>query len=257
MNNGDDVQYYLLKSPRVVGVEANSALCEQVRRRFSEHVRSGRLIVLNVALSAGGADRRVPFYVHKTNHRLSQLARPPAHLTANFEMVEVESRTPASIVREFGEPAYVKIDLEGFDLAVLKNLFAEGIYPPEISAEAHTADIFAELLANGYAAFNLVDGPTIEKRYGRTTIITADGRVPFAFKAHSAGPFGEDIRTSWQEPDSFFYRLAAAGLGWKDVHASRTITPEPPLTHRQILARQGAALAGKILAGFKRRLFPG
>ena len=34
MNNGDDVAYYLKKDVRIVGVEANKALCDQVCRRF-------------------------------------------------------------------------------------------------------------------------------------------------------------------------------------------------------------------------------
>jgi hypothetical protein len=36
MNNGDDVEYYLLKAPRVVGVDANPGLCAEVRKRFAD-----------------------------------------------------------------------------------------------------------------------------------------------------------------------------------------------------------------------------
>lgn len=31
MNNGDDTEYYLLKGANVVGVDANLALCDEVR----------------------------------------------------------------------------------------------------------------------------------------------------------------------------------------------------------------------------------
>jgi FkbM family methyltransferase len=257
MNNGDDVEYYLMKGATVVGVEANRSLCELVERRFAGAIEEGRLCVLNVALSGEESDGPIPFYLHKTNHVLSQLPKPADGDLQNFEAIEVACRTPASIVREFGEPWYIKIDLERLDLAVLDNLFAAGILPPEISAEAHSADIFACLVANGYSSFNLVDGLTVAKRYGRATISTPNGHREFHFKQHSAGPFGDDIVSAWEDTDTFLYTLANAGLGWKDIHASRVIPPASPASHKQILARQARAVARKAIAGLKRRILPG
>ena len=254
MNNGDDVEYYLLKAARVVGVEANKNLCELVERRFSAEIESGRLVVLNFALAAEESSDPIPFYLHKTNHVLSQLPKPADDDLANFEEVRVSCRTPASIVREFGDPWYVKIDVEHFDLTVLENLFSAGIAPPEISAESHDAAVFACLVAAGYRSFSLVDGPSVARLYGRTQIATSNGPMEFRFKEHSAGPFGEDIRTAWEDPNTFLYTLAAAGLGWKDIHASKTIDPEPPASHKQILARQAAAVARRALAGLKGRV---
>ncbi len=254
MNNGDDVEYYLLKARRVVGVEANTSLCEFVEQRYESEIASGRLTVLNVALAEQESDAAISFYLHKTNHVLSQLPRPAEAELHNFEVVRVACRTPANIVREFGEPIYIKVDVEHFDLAVLKNLFAAGIFPPEISAESHSADIFACLVASGYKSFNLVDGPSVASRYGRTKIATDDGPREFAFKEHSAGPFGEDIRTPWEDADTFLYTLASAGLGWKDVHASRVVPAAPPAAHREILRRQAMAVARKIGAGLWARI---
>jgi len=255
MNNGDDVEYYLMKGARVVGVEANRSLCELVERRFADAIERGKLIVLNVALSDQESSELIPFYVHRTNHVLSQLQRPSEATLDQFDEVKVECRTPTSIVREFGDPAYIKIDIEGADLAVLEDLSAAGILPPEISAESHSVAIFARLVANGYRSFNLVDGPSVGKMYGRATIETPDGRKPYRFKAHSAGPFGDDIRTPWEDPDTFFYTLAAAGLGWKDIHASRVIAPVPSASGAKIVARQAKGLARKIAGGMARRLF--
>jgi FkbM family methyltransferase len=257
MNNGDDVEYYLFKGTRVVGVEANRDLCAQVESRFRAQIERGDLIILNVALSREETGEPLSFFVHKTNHTLSQLPRPGDEVLHQFEEVKVRCRTPASIVREFGEPLYVKIDVEHFDLAVLGNLFAAGIFPPEISAESHSADIFACLLSNGYTSFNLVDGRSVAKLYGDTTISTPEGPRQFHFRQDSAGPFGEDIRTPWQDADTFFYTLASAGLGWKDIHASRTIPAEPPASHRTILKRQAGAIAKKLIAGVAGRIRPG
>jgi hypothetical protein len=76
MNNGDDVEYYLLKAQRVVAVEANSALCEEATRRFSSAIADGRLTILNVALSDQETGEPVTFYLHRQHHVLSQLPRP-------------------------------------------------------------------------------------------------------------------------------------------------------------------------------------
>ena len=228
MNNGDDVEYYLLKAQRVVAVEANSALCEEATRRFSSAIADGRLTILNVALSDRETGEPVTFYLHKQHHVLSQLPRPEEARLHEFDAVEVPCRTPASIIREYGEPLYVKIDVEHFDLPVLKNIFAAGIFPSEISAEAHDVGVFACLVANGYASFNLVDGGSVHRTYADTKIATRDGSKPFSFKEHSAGPFGEDFGTPWEDPNSFFYTLANAGLGWKDIHASKVIPPRQP-----------------------------
>lgn len=219
MNNGDDVEYYLLKNARVVGVEANAALCETARHRFSREIASGQLTILNLALSDRQSAEPLTFYIHKTNHVLSQLPKPDEASLHEFEPVRVPSRTPSSIVRKFGPPLYIKIDVEHFDLNVLRQLFAAGIRPPEISAESHSIAVFACLVENGYKRFSLVDGWTVPKLYGNATVATPGGPRAYSFPKHSAGPFGVDIRSQWSDADEFFLELAKAGLGWKDIHA--------------------------------------
>ena len=247
MNNGDDVEYYLLKADRVVAVEANAALCEGVRARFAGAIEEGRLTVLNVALASEESAESVTFYLHKKHHVLSQLPRPDPDRLDEFEPVKVPCRTPAGIVAEYGEPLYIKIDVERFDLAVLQNLFEAGIHPPEISAEAHDVSVFGCLLTNGYRSFNLVDGGGVARLYGTSQIETADGKRHFQFREHSAGPFGKDIATDWQDPNSFFYTLANAGLGWKDIHASSTIDPTPPPTNRAALKHEAVTFVRRAL----------
>ena len=75
MNNGDDAEYYLLKGSKVVGVDANPALCRQVEQRFAAEIGEGRLVVLNCALPRGEAGA-TDFFIHKENDVLSQLPVP-------------------------------------------------------------------------------------------------------------------------------------------------------------------------------------
>ncbi|QNP42750.1 FkbM family methyltransferase [Sphingomonas daechungensis] len=131
MNNGDDVEYYLLKADKVVGVEANPALCKAVEERFAQEIAAGRLVVLNVALSTEDSGRSLDFYTHKTNHVLSQLAAPDLENAEEFERVEVLCRRPSEVIRDHGAPRYVKVDLEGMDGAVLREIFRAGIHPPK------------------------------------------------------------------------------------------------------------------------------
>jgi FkbM family methyltransferase len=225
MNNGDDVDYYLRKGHKVIAVEANPKLCTLCEERFRSEIKSGSLTVLNVALSDGSSSGSVNFYIHKKHHFLSQLLEPAPGETDDFERIRVPQQRASGIVNEYGSPHYIKIDIEGLDSAILRDLFDAGIKPDFISAEAHSVNVFAILVAGGYNCFNLVDGPSVRSAYGNTVINTLNGTEKYSFKAHSAGPYGEDLASPWLDSDSFFYLLAAEELGWKDIHASKILKP--------------------------------
>ena len=227
-NNGDDIPYYLMKAGRVVAVEANSVLCAQIRSRFHEAIRDGRLVVENCVLDVAPARDAVPFHIHRANHVLSQFPKPPEAQSSQFEGILLPSRNVVDLVRHYGEPFYVKCDLEQFDQAILGALFAHGIRPPYISAESHGIEVFATLLAlGGYRAFKLVDGASVSTKYRDAGIRTEAGLVKYSFPHHSAGPFGEDVRGPWMTPDNFFRLLGWVGLGWKDIHATSVEAADP------------------------------
>ncbi len=227
-NNGDDIPYYLKKSDRVVAVEANPHLADQIKWRFHADVTSGRLVVLGCVLSASADDHPVPFYLHKHESVRSQYPTPPADEAHLFDTITLASRRASDIIQQYGEPYYVKIDVEGYDHVVLKELFLAGITPEFISAESHHIDVFSTLVSiGGYKAFKLVDGAGVPVRYHNAVIKTQLGEELYSFPSHSAGPFGEDIAGPWIAPDHFFKLLALVGLGWKDVHARREPAPDP------------------------------
>jgi hypothetical protein len=142
--------------------------------------------------------------------------------------VPLPARNVAGLMRQYGDPYYVKIDLEHYDQVLLEDLFRNGIRPAYISAESHDVTVLALLVAVGrYTAFKLVDGPTVAQRYKDHTIHTTLGPERYSFPHHSAGPFGDDISGPWLTANNFFRLLAFQGLGWKDVHASHVATPDP------------------------------
>jgi FkbM family methyltransferase len=230
--NGADLPYYLLKADRVVAVEANPVHCDEIRSHLAEPLTSGRLVVVNAVLDVAPGSRDVPFYIHKTRPWLSQYPRPAAEQCAAFTETLLPARNVVDMIREYGDPYYVKIDLEHFDHVILRALFEQGIRPPYISAEAHTAEVFAILLAlGGYQSFKLVDGPTVRTRYRDRTISTTKGTTKHSFAHAAAGPFGNDIDGPWMAPNPFLRLLGYAGLGarntYKDIHASRVDPADP------------------------------
>jgi FkbM family methyltransferase len=216
-NNGDDSDYYLKKGLRVVAVEANPILAQKLTRRFSGAIGEGRLTVLNFAMTNDNCDE-IEFFINESDDKRSSVIR-----FAGARSVRVKARRLSELVREHGKPYYVKIDLEGSDVAVLRDLFGAGYRPPFISAEAYSIDILCHLVAAGYAKFKITEGRFVHCPYYRRPLQNAEGNL---FEHHfpmssSSGPFGHDIPGDWLSVDEAFQYLATFGLGWKDIHAMR------------------------------------
>jgi FkbM family methyltransferase len=227
-NNGDDIPYYLLKSDRVVAVEANPVLAQSINARFVDEVKAGRLAVENCVITSEGDCGPIDFYIHKSNHVLSQLPPPKPSEAERFEKTVLMSKSIADLLKDHGNPYYVKIDIEHYDALLLKALFKAGVVPPFISAESHSIEIFSLLVSEGhYNAFKLVAGATVAQDYADRNIISyGDGSlVRYSFPFHSAGPFGEDVEGDWMDADVFLKVLAFEGLGWKDIHATHVQDP--------------------------------
>jgi FkbM family methyltransferase len=224
-NNGDDIPYYLLKADIVVAVEANPILVAKIEERFSDEITEGRLFVENCVLTVDNQSESVPFFLHKKGDVLSTAA-DFAENDPSFEKIFVKPINVIELIYFYGEPYYIKIDLEGIDHIILECLFLNNIRPPYISAESHLIEVFCLMVAIGnYSSFKLVDGYSVSKRYNDCMISTSKGSLQYSFPFHSAGPFGNDIHGQWMTPANFFRVLSYAGLGWKDIHASRLDAP--------------------------------
>lgn len=227
MNNGDDSRYYLDKGFSVIGIEADPSLCAFCRDRFRDEIASGRMTVVNVGvgLDEGESD----FYINKRQDTLSTF-RPDDHDSTKWEIKPVQMRRLSSLIREFGIPTYVKIDVEHHDHFVLIDLYNNSICPPYISAEAHTIEIYCVLVMMGYEQFALVEGEKVAQRYGNHRIRRIDGTdMPYSFELHTSGPFGDDLDLEWVGKLALLKQLLACGLGWVDIHARRLPGDTQPL----------------------------
>ncbi len=230
-NNGDDLPYYLKKSDLVIACEANPYLCEVMTNRFQEAINSGRLKIFNCILTTEKSSPSNEFYIHKKNHVLSTFCKPDESAISEFQKIYQESKNVIDLIREYGSPYYIKIDLEGYDINVLKCLFNNNIFPDYISCESHVIDVFCTLVSLGdYKSFKMVSGPSVSIKY-RDAIIKIkspnEKTEKMDFPSHSAGPFGEDIHGEWMTRDNFFKLLSNTGLGWIDIHASKIDSPNP------------------------------
>jgi len=226
-NNGDDIPYYLLKADQVIAVEANPELCDTMRSRFASEINEGRLIVENCVVTDGDTAGDVRFFIHKSNHVLSQFVEPLESQKGQFREIRLSSKPVQRLILQHGVPHFVKIDIECYDAPILRALFLHNIFPPYVSAESHTIEAFAILVATGlYKAFKLVDGISVPSVYRDRIIVDQLGNSHrHSFPGHSAGPFGQDVDGEWMNADQFSRLLTFEGLGWKDIHASRVDEP--------------------------------
>jgi len=229
-NNGDDVEYYLKKADLVVAVEANKDLSAKIESRYAHEISTGLLVVENCAVTIEPNVDSINFYQFPNGSVISSLVPPKED---GYEVVTVPAKTINALIEQYGKPYYIKIDIEGYDALVLEDLFKSGHRPPYISAESHTADIYAIMLAlGGYQSFQLVEGEQVEQLYENHAIKTKSGKQRFSFARHSAGPFGEDIKGAWYEREDFHILLAQRGFGWRDIHATTEIKPKPRMLQR-------------------------
>lgn len=223
MNNGDDLPYYLAKGTKIVGVEANPSLCESVRSEYSNEIRTGQIVIENCVLSADQDEGEVDFYIHTGNHVMSQFPRPSDELMGEFEATRIQQRLPSSIVKQHGEPHYIKLDIEHYDRFVLQELFSQGIYPPLISSEIHDLRVYQLMKDAGYTFFNLVIGIEVEEQYRNLSFLDVAGTSrTFSFPHDSAGPFGVDLRFPWLRTWQMDLVFRFIGPRWADLHASRS-----------------------------------
>ncbi len=222
MNNGDDTAYYLKKGCRVVAIDANPQLCAEAQIRFSESISNGLLEVLNVGLT--DQEGVAEFSINTHEHAISTFAphkfAAMDWVTQDWTKVNVSTTRLSKIVQEYGNPWFIKIDVEFYDTIVLLDLLRERVLPPLISVEVQELTSFYALACMGYSQFRIVPGDTMHLKYGDRSIKKCDGTVVrHSFERSSSGPFDDDLPDPWIDGIDAIKGLLKLGVGWVDVHA--------------------------------------
>lgn len=157
-NVGDKTRLFRQIGATVVALEPNPATFGMLQTRFA---RESGVRTLN---QAGGAIvSTADMAVFKTSHALSTLADKLSQSTREaiargdevMETRHVVVTTIDKLIEDFGMPYYVKIDVEGFELNVLKGL---SVSIPFISFECNLPDFEQETIACVAALKALNDG---------------------------------------------------------------------------------------------------
>lgn len=197
MDSGEDTEYYLARGFRVVAVEADPAMCAEAEERFHAEIAEGSLVVVNKAIGR----ERGTFKFHVCDTMTAWSTASDAlrdHWTAQgatFRTIEVEFVDASDLIAAFGEPYYVKIDIEGHDQICLDQLHDAGVRPTWVSLELdlkrfHLA--LATLEKMGYDRFTLVDQSKVPDQ--RIAPTSTEGRyADYSFCMGHTGLFGSDL----------------------------------------------------------------
>jgi FkbM family methyltransferase len=213
MHTGKDTEFYLKKGYNVVGVEANNALVDQVKTRLKDFVKTGKLTICDVAIAE--YEGEIEFYINESHDDWGTIRKSFADRNVRFgtknSLVKVPCTTFAGILKRFGVPYYLKIDIEGADTLCLHALQDFDDKPKYISLEAGLnsfEETFTELslLWNlGYRQFKIVN--QANNPHIRCPDPPREGKfVDYTFDFFCSGPFGEEAPGKWLTIEQTFLK---------------------------------------------------
>jgi FkbM family methyltransferase len=244
-HRGEDSRFYLQKGFRVVAVEANPALCRELRDMFFREIASGQFVLVESAIAEVTGE--VEFFVNSAHSIWGTISREFAERDRmNFSRMVVPSITFNSLLQSYGVPRYLKIDIEGADMLCLECLLAASDRPDFVSFESDRKTISALrselslLMRLGYRRFQLVDQKTVQQQ--KQPHPAREGRyADCAIAPDAAGLFGLELPGRWLSTSGFvasYARVMArdrlGGLAkrcglpnvirgsWYDIHASKS-----------------------------------
>jgi len=216
---GENLPYYLIKSELVIAVEANRESCNFIKKKFQKEIIEKKLIVENCIVGETNEINN-DFYLNE-NHLLSQYPLPNKNLLYKFKKINLEKKDIATLFSTYGQPYYVKIDLEEYDHVILKRIFDLKIKPNYISAEAINNDVIKLFLTDiNYNSFKLIEGNSVGFLYNKFNFKNNEKTIKYSFPENSAGPFGNDIMGNWINKKNFSKLMEYKKSGWRDIHAS-------------------------------------
>ena len=150
----------------------------------------------------------------------------------------------------YGEPYYIKVDIEHYDQEILMALFHNNIRPPYISAESDSIEVFSLFVSLGkYKSFNIVDGQSVFNVYSNHRIKTAAGEEylnKILWSVHSEKTCPGPVMSNANNP---FQYSALEGLGWKDIHATTELMADPAAQPRRLREFFFRAMKHKLRLG--------
>ena len=118
------------------------------------------------------------------------------------------------------EIEYIKIDIEGADKLILRDLLQNNILAKNLSVECQDPEVIELLLKSTYKSFKFFKGKDMTfKKNIEITSKNNDKKI-INFDKDSSGPFGDDIPGNYYDKNSILPYFLNNGLGWIDIHCS-------------------------------------
>lgn len=233
-HKGEDAEFYLAKGFNVIALEANPLLVKKGMVKFKNNIKNGQLILINKAVTDSKKEK-IRFYIHPLKSDWGSCFVDLAESDGvKSQVVEVNTVNLDELFLQFGVPRYMKVDIEGYDLYVAKQLSISNKRPLYVSFEINKKDyagIFSYLFVAGYKNFQLVNQANHPYR-----AVPKEGRegnklISYRFGRYSSGYFGEDLpQDKWLSYDDALARYIKyrelkqldnkeLALGWIDLHA--------------------------------------
>ena len=114
---GDKTNAFLACGAKVVVIEPETRLINHIKWRFSDN---SRIHMVNKGLSA--KPEKLPFYRRNAASASGCVKDWDPKLENITKVLEIETTTLDLLIEEFGIPKYIKIDVEGFEVEVLRGL---------------------------------------------------------------------------------------------------------------------------------------
>ena len=222
-NKGQNFKYFFKKADIVIAFEANIILVEKMRLNFKEFIDNKKLIIENIALNDDDKIEKIDFFISKTDDVKSTLY---PHNKNEFYKKEVKCKKASSLIKKYlqkydiSEIEYIKIDIEGADKLILRDLLQNNILAKNLSIECQDPEVIEILLTSPYKSFKFFKGKdmTFKKNIEITT--KNNNKKIINFDKDSSGPFGDDIPGNYYDKNSILPYFLNNGLGWIDTHCS-------------------------------------
>ena len=241
LHRGLDAIYYLEKGFRVVGVEASSELCNIVTDKNRSRIQSGALTVLERALH-DRSNETVKFFINPEKDDWGSLDKGSAEKgIGQAKEVCVQTICLEDLISTYGEPYYIKCDIEGGDAIFVRSLLRSAARPAFVSIEATSGDDIARLLACGYDRFQIVN--QYLHPFTKCPVPAREGcYVDATFTHETSGLFGRELPVDrWEDFTSaikkfvdwydLHHRDPNLAIGWLDIHCSTT----GAITHQSVI----------------------
>jgi FkbM family methyltransferase len=218
MHAGVDTEYYLDLGYRVVGIEANPILAEVCKSKFQEAIAGERLFIENIGIHNEVGS--LVFYVNKCDE-WSSFNQCLGTRGGDYGTIKVNCLTLSYFVEKYGMPFFMKIDVEGVDEFVVRDLSKMNSRPAYISVEDAGIQCLIALYESGVRKFKFTNQPDAQKL--QRPMVRSGPRL---FGVSSSGPFGSDLPGEWMDTHSAFKyyvdNVRQPGHppinGWWDIH---------------------------------------